>query len=547
MHPIHGILARLCEFSDKQNMDAKNVFSSQTIFKTFQATLPISTNRALVALVRTLNGIDSSVRGFNVDGSILPFMQKTARKLRRTSQQHPIIPSRILYLKYKQYKECISDFSNNLKGLSCFIRAASEDQLYARHECSKYRTNIQPSLPSQNPQPIDRAPPIDFTTATKNHGLEKISKKYDWQNVSSVPAFLSLVQYCAKSLIHLFTLMRDQEALGLSVNCLEEVSDWNNEALYVIGISTKLESEAKPTKWITTNAIKLPIHTLSQINTIISPYTQNKEHNEKLFVSPTFIPISRFETKNKAIGGRYQFDHRLPPIYITEEDIQELESIDPLRNWRSDKRYSVGRPWKITSHQFRRSIAVFAGQSGLITLPSLKRLLQHLTKVMSTYYMKGCAAQNYLFSKINPALTLELRRAKEEADNAIFIRDALRTAEKLYGFGGRQAMDERANSVWLSGSQADTAKQVKLGLVSWQDSPLGGCGSPVPCDKRAHANYETCPGCKHLIGKESVMNETIAIMEFDLAELVAGTMEYKAEKQNIEDFKALRDKIIAKG
>ncbi|MCY1448050.1 hypothetical protein D9M71_646970 [compost metagenome] len=42
------------------------------------------------------------------------------------------------------------------------------------------------------------------------------------------------------------------------------------------------------------------------------------------------------------------------------------------------------------------------------------------------------------------------------------------------------------------------------------------------------------------------MNDTLAIMKLDLDELDPNSMEYKAEKQNLEDFAELRSRLIAK-
>ncbi|MNC29810.1 hypothetical protein D3C75_780740 [compost metagenome] len=257
-------------------------------------------------------------------------------------------------------------------------------------------------------------------------------------------------------------------------------------------------------------------------------------------------PVSISAPSKNYLTSRASAEDYLDPILITESDIQELEAVDPIRNWRSDSRYKIGIPWRITSHQFRRSIAVFSAQTGLITLPSLKRLLGHLTKVMSLYYTKGCSAQNYYFNLINPELAEELRQAKFEADGAMFIREALQTSERLLGIKGTEIMHQRSSSVWVNGTMEDTVKLASKGLAAYTEIPLGGCGSPAPCDKRAHGNFFTCPGCRHLIGKESVMNDTLAIMKLDLDELDPNSMEYKAEKQNLEDFAELRSRLIAK-
>ncbi|MDH4564250.1 integrase [Pseudomonas sp. BN411] len=543
MHSVHSLLSHLCTYCDKNKLDALEVFGTFDTFKKFQKNIPTCLNRPLVALIRTLNNINSSERGLLLDGGIFPYMQKKSRESRKEPQQFPVIPSRILYIKYHQYNGCISDFFAYHDKIISFLQAAVDNPYYGRNKAIHSSKKPKNSSPEQLISHLQQ--PINFKTAIRAHGLEKLLTKYNWHMASSVTAFLALVQHCAKNLIHLFTLMRDHEVSGLRTGCLEPVKGWNNEALYVVGITTKMHSSPKPTKWITTEAILKPIEALEKINSILSPHA--KTGSDYLFISPAAHPICNVSSKSKSIIQKVNLEEKLPPVPITEEDIQELETIDPYRNWRDDKRYQIGKPWRITSHQFRRSIAVFAGQSGLISLPALKRLLGHLTKVMSIYYMQGCSAKNYKFYLINPELVKELRKAKQEADGAMFIREALNSTERLLGARGRQVMEERQNVIWLHDPESYIREQVKRGLIAVKDTPVGSCASLEPCDKRAHGDFSTCPGCKHVIGKESVMNETIAVMRFDLAQLDVGSVEYRAEKQNLDDFIALRDRIIAKG
>lgn len=108
-------------------------------------------------------------------------------------------------------------------------------------------------------------------------------------------------------------------------------------------------------------------------------------------------------------------------------------------------------------------------------------------------------------------------------------------------------MKERNDSVWLNETEEESQRLAKLGLRAYTESPLGICTSADPCDKRAHGNFKTCPGCSALVAKESVMNETINIMRFDLEELNPESIEYRAEQQNLADFIEIRDRIISKG
>lgn len=191
-------------------------------------------------------------------------------------------------------------------------------------------------------------------------------------------------------------------------------------------------------------------------------------------------------------------------------------------------------------------MAVFSAQTGLITLPSLKRLLGHITAVMSLYYTKGCSAQNYHFNLINPRLAKEMRQAAQEADGAMFIREVLNSTEKLYGFKGAEIWRNNSDSVWLRQPIEETLELVELGLASWTPTGLGGCTYSGSCIKRLHGNYYSCITCRELVAKESVMNETVEIMEYDLKQLDPLSIEYRAEKQNLEDFIDLRSRIIAK-
>jgi len=176
----------------------------------------------------------------------------------------------------------------------------------------------------------------------------------------------------------------------------------------------------------------------------------------------------------------------------------------------------------------------------------LKRLLNHITKVMSTYYMKGCSANNYIFGLLNPELTLEMKRAKADADTALYIRNVIRSEQELYGFHGSRVMQERANSPWLHDSLEATAKQIELGLLAYEETPIGGCVSNKPCDKRAHGNFNDCPGCPNSALNPQKIEETIKLVEWDLAELQPGTIEYKAELRNLDDYKNIQKLVLKK-
>jgi len=549
MHVTNLMLKKIFHFSEKRKVSMKTVFLDSLMFETFIGELPGTLLKEVKSLVRTMNRLSIVDLGFSVVGSVVLAINKLSKEMRKETEQHPVIPSRILGVKYIQYKTCIADFNRYSVELLKFVNKAVVDPYYARTK--KTQRNAK-TIDKTTKELIDLEYGLygstpDFENAIIDNGLSFLKEKYMWKNVSNVSGFIALVQYCCKSLIHIMTLMRQHEVLELCTSCLESVRGWNNDALYVASISTKLTGTAAPNKWITIEAVEEPIKTLTTINSIICPLVLDDNVRDKLFLSTAILPFSRgVDPQSMKPVSKLNYEFKLSPVIITEDDILELEAIDPFRNWRADKKFQIGKPWVITSHQFRRSIAVFAGQSELITLPSLKRLLNHITKVMSTYYMKGCSANNYIFGLLNPELTLEMKRAKADADTALYIRNVIRSEQELYGFHGSRVMQERANSPWLHDSLEATAEQMKLGLLAYEETPIGGCVSNKPCDKRAHGNFNDCPGCPNSSLNPLKIEGTIKLVEWDLAELQPGTIEYKAELRNLDDYKNIQKLVLKK-
>lgn len=543
MHVNNLLLRKLFFYAEEQKVSMQKVFLDSSLFEVFIGRLPITLLKEMKVLMRTLNRISIVDLGFSVNGAGILGVNRKIKAAFKAPEQHPVIPSRILWEKYNQYKDCIKDFNEYAIQLSGFISEASSNPYYARaRKARRTVKNLENLISSAHDSNID------FSQSIRNSGLQELQTKYKWRSISSLASYLAMVQYCCKSLIHILTLMRHHEVLELCTGCLEPVRGWNHDALYIASISTKLTGTLAPNKWITIDAVVEPIQTLAVINSMISPYVTDANSREQLFLSTAILPLcGGSDPQQTRLVGTIDSESKLQSVLITEADILELEAIDPFRNWRADKKFEIGNPWKVTSHQFRRSIAVFAGQSELITFPSLKRLLNHVTKVMSAYYMKGCSANNYIFGLLNPELTLEMKRAKADADTALYIRNVVRSEQELYGFHGSRVMQERVNSPWLHDSLEATAKQVRLGLLAYEETPIGGCVSNKPCDKRAHGNFNDCPGCPNSALNPQKIEETIKLVEWDLAELQPGTIEYKAELRNLDDYKNIQKLVLKKG
>ncbi|WP_409260088.1 hypothetical protein [Pseudomonas sp. KCJK8806] len=525
MYSILCCLNHVTSYAEKTNVPAQALFRSIDMITGLIEEIPKSYLMDLKIIARTISSNDLSIHDITTSTHVSSLIKKAERALRDKQQktQTPIIPSRILAHTYNQCTKHVKSFIHHSDKISAILAQACADETYARG-----------SSPHKN-----------FQNTLKAHELTELAKQYNWDKINNIPAFLRTVQYCAKNLIQLFTLMRDHEVLNLESGCGQPIKGWDGRAMYLMSTTTKMKGTAQELKWITTKLVLKPIEALEKIRAIILPHVKTTQERNWLFFSPTHMGLGGSKPNEKSLLKLFLSD-RLTPIHITEKDIQELESIQPHHNWRADKNFKIGAPWKLNSHQFRRSIAVFAGQSGLITIQSLKRLLQHLTEGMSMYYQKGCSANNYNFGLANPELTKDIREAKSIADNALYIREIMQSQETLGGFHGIRVKQQQAEKVWIFENEDEFHRRVEQGLQAFESSPFGGCVSTTPCDKRAMADVTTCAGCENCCVVPSKINSVIEELTWDLSQLTPGTIEYRAEQQNLQDYELLRDRTIGR-
>jgi len=163
----------------------------------------------------------------------------------------------------------------------------------------------------------------------------------------------------------------------------------------------------------------------------------------RLFLSVSYLPVANEYEKKQKDTELYQgalnpnrMEETFPEVIITDSDYEELVMLDPLRNWAANPDFQVGQNWNLTTHQFRRSMAVYAAQSGLVSLPSLKRMLHHTLLQMSIYYTKGFTTAKFLFSEQNPDLAEFFQAQTVNAEASLFLKDVIMEKSRLYGAAG---------------------------------------------------------------------------------------------------------------
>lgn len=526
----------LVKSADKRNTTIQDLISLANHPKDFVKEIPIASCGNVLKLINSYLKLTSNELNLYPHKALIVEMQKRHREKIKSGKQTPVIPSRILHARYHDYNDIVHGFMESADKLQALVKELSSDPYYGRHACKASRSN---KADNSFEKPYRKS---NFAKAVLTHSLDDYCAKNNIKSTANLSSHIGLAQHCAKSLVHIYSLVRDHEAKLLENNCIQPAKGWSSKGLYMMGISTKLTGTAKDTAWIANELIVEPIAALKTIKSIISPYLpDNFVDGDYLLITPSYLPFCGVRPGKTVIrADTTRYEKYLPPILIEEDDILQLEAIDPLADWRSDPKYKIGNPWKIATHQFRRTMAVFGAQSQILDIPELKRLLTHLTEAMSVYYQRGCSAGGYNMKLKSPELAKEIKQALQDSQWISYLNEVLYSTEKLHGgHGGRIIPSDKTGDIdriIFRQTAEETKHKVKKGLLSWQPTPMGGCTSNKPCNDRAHGNFANCFGCASSVLKASRVESVIEHAKADLISLDPKSIEYRMEKRNIQDY-----------
>lgn len=415
---------------------------------------------------------------------------------------------------------------------------------------------------------LSKAEGMPFAAAViARYGLTALFERRGWTSARPVRSFAGAVSeifFICKLQIYLFSGMRNAEARHLPYHCMiKEKSLHGRELCLIEGFTTKLNKGRRlRTKWVTIDsggfrAIRLaqefagivyewlgetPINTDSEKDKFpLFPSTEYLPAGAKYYSPDGHVDVSdthRFSEKSALLS-------RLC-LCVQEEDLSELEDIDPFRDWRGE--FEVGQPWPLTPHQLRRSLAIYANASGIVRTSSLRRQLQHITREMTLYYGRGSSfCKNFISENsegFKKHISFEWQDGAEEAEMLAFVRDVLNSAEPLFGGSGAYYQRQRERGDVMSNEEV--AEQIKKGLLSYREGPLGGCTRPGFCEKRKGLNLidTICAtdGCKYLVGKHSKIVTTIRLKRAALAHITPGSITEAMEREELEELERVERK-----
>lgn len=453
--------------------------------------------------------------------------------------QTSIIPSRILAESIRQRWIQIEEIETNLTNLIKFLDMCIESERFASSETmiNKYKWDCNKTL--------------QWKEAINFYQLNNLFKKYSLKNRINFKGFITKIQGTCKHLLHAYTGMRNGEMLNTQSNCLESVPT-NSGICRIISTTSKFTGTNQNAKWVTSKEVERIIFILRSINQVIA-----KHYNLNLNDLPLFLSGNIFVEKgkirdNENIRAKRKFDKRdeLPLDYsslrLTIEDKQEIEEIDFNKNIRD---LEIGLPWEFKTHQYRRSLAIYSIQSGLVSLGALQIQMKHLFREMTLYYGNGASYARKLFDIPKEHVANDLDALKPELDTLAYIKNVIFSDEKLFGAHGsfvenNTKQNNHKFKTYFLENRDKTLKQFKNGEIAYKETALGGCIATEACDSRLTRSITACFDCHGGVLKKSKVDNVIQKQKEFISFLDPSSIEYRTEVEDLNRLEELKSKLI---
>lgn len=552
------VLCALANYAEKQSSTVFSILGSQKLIIDFIETSSSGwMTETLGSMLGNFSAIDPRLLDFKlVAKKTINQVLSKGSEYRANIKQHPPIPTRI-------YAHLISSLENILKEWDI----ASSQLLDTTEQCG---TNLLCGRSIDQQKVISRERNIaykkqpTFEDILGIEGRKYLLSRNRQLSVRGLSYVLAEIQTAARLMIQTFSGAREDEIAALPYDCIEKILHKGKIRYILKGRTTKFNhGRSKPAKWVTNEqAYKAILISQSIARAIYKSITALGKSNSNdretgfLFISTSHLGFSgKAQTKNSGKFGTTTYSLTSFPqlraqisASIEDEDLVELDHIDPHRAWRSEGKFQIGKKWHFTTHQLRRSLALYAQRSGLVSLPSLRRQLQHLTDSMASYYARGSIHAKSFISDNLDHFAREWQAATPESSGLSYILNVLQSKDNLAGGHAVWVTHQtkKAEGTVLTSRRDATMAQFRKGEIAYQETLIGGCTSLVRCEKSALSWLGTAclsDNCKNLVCNPAKLDKVIKAQTNLVDRLDKKTLEYRTELNDLRILTRAQQKI----
>lgn len=434
------------------------------------------------------------------DHAIIEHMQalydKHPKAQRDDPQQTKLIPSRLYATFIMALNGELDTFNDHGDAIVAFYQRRKENPRFGAgvRETRIYKDSVA------------------WSDSISQLGLGSFFEKQSVTNWVDLLGYLSLIQTAAKYWIHLFSGMRANEARHLPADAYMKISAAGADITVLRGYTSKIAGQNHTeTFWITTPIAEKAVVAARHVGTITALLCDFDESDLSQY--PLFPALIKKGNSHSAFKGapvigsattarQKRLTARWPDLVVQEADIRELEQFDGFRDWRNDPDVKVGQVWPLATHQCRRSLAVYAARSGMVSVGSLGLQFKHLSEVMTSYYRRGSAfALNFLQTDEAQGWLEELEYERLKSQYIDYEANVINSTSRLWGGEGNriQAARDKGQPLIITTDRAMTEQRFRKGEMTYKLGPIGGCTNLEPCDKISFTSVFACIDCEKSI------------------------------------------------
>lgn len=491
---------------------------------------------------------------------IQSLLQRLKKRKLAEKEQTPLIPARLFATLITGALEQLNALEPHLPRLEAFIKAIYADPHLYSDGNQEWHNNIMrvkrlyPDRDFSDYSNAENACVSKFKTL-RRYGLSELFVTHNIHYVREIAGFITHHQVLCAMLIHAFSGMRQSEVRVMPYEpVIHQAAKGFGDLPVFVSHLKKFEQAnySRALTWATSKegvyAVKIA-QQLAQLDWFrhrpaneafpdnaplwISPRAdrQNPQGHYALPIAHSFWSTVEWADAVQSLG-----------LVIEQDDIDELVTFDAFRNWDDDPRFSVGNLWPLTSHQFRRSVAVYASRSGMVSLPTLKTQYKHLSATMTAYYGENSSyAQSFLIDEegnpIESASILSAFRDEKQFNASLLLHErVIQASEPLKGPKGTeiQLAKDRGKLPKMLSSRAETEKAIKQGRLSYKETPVGGCMLKGVCPHFGIDVVLPCTSnCKDAVLTKDKLKNYVENLRFEQEMMSPKSKPYKAIEAEI--------------
>lgn len=166
---------------------------------------------------------------------------------------------------------------------------------------------------------------------------------------------------------------------------------------------------------------------------------------------------------------------------------------------------------------------------------------------MSRYYARGSAFAKNFIGDDKQHFGNEWQDTQPVSAALSYIANVLLSDDVLFG-GHANWMEHRlrGNDGVVAVDRAATIRRFRKGELSYRETFLGGCTNTEECNQIAlkWLDVDCLAGCRNMVGNLTKLNRVIAAQTRLVESLDSNSVEFKAEKADLDVLVATRNKVV---